>query len=206
MRQKGFTIIELLVVLSIFTFALGAIGGFLIYSYRARDYTLSKSLTVASAQKAVGQITKEIREATQSNAGSYLLKKCDDFEITFYSDNNKDDLVERIRYFLEDEKLKKGEISPSGEPLGYGGEENIKIVASYIKNTSTPLFYCYDKNYAGKSTDLPLSTPVASEQLDEVSLIGIKMQIEVDIGARENRHSLEIESKAQLRNTKQNYE
>jgi len=202
-KQRGFTLIETLVVLGIFILALGAVNGFLIYAYRAKGFSLAQAMAIDSARNGVNKLTKELREAIQSDSGTYLLASGEDFEIIFYSDIDENDQVERVRYFLEDEELKRGVINPSGEPIDYSGPEEIKIISDYVKNTSsTPLFYFHDQTYAGKETDLPLTTPVPGDILDEITLIGIKMT--VDVNPDRAPRILEIESKAQLRNTKQN--
>jgi prepilin-type N-terminal cleavage/methylation domain-containing protein len=202
-KKTGFTLIEAMIALAIFIFALGAVSGFLIYSYRAQKFSLAQALVTESARQGVKQLTKELREAIQSDSGQYLLESAQDFEVIFYSDIDQDDQVERIRYFLENEQLKKGVINPSGQPIDYSGPEQVKTISSYLKNTSsTPLFYFYDQTYAGQETDLPLDSPVPGDILDEISLVGIKMAIDVNPGRAPE--ILNIESKIQLRNTKQN--
>jgi len=203
-KQKGLTLIETIVFLAIFVFALTALSGFLIYTYRAQEFSLAQASAISSARQGVSQITKELREAIQSDSGTYLLESCQDFEIVFYSDIDQDDQVEKIRYFLEDEQLKKGIVKPAGQPVDYSGPEEIRIVSRYVKNaTSSPLFVYYDQTYAGQETGLPLDTPVAGDLLDEVTLIGVKM--EVDVNPERAPMILDIRAKSQLRNTKQNY-
>jgi type II secretory pathway pseudopilin PulG len=203
-NKNGFTLIETILFIVIFTLALGAISSFAIYAYRAKDFSWAKAVAIDNAQKGIEKISKEIREAIQSDSGTYLLESADNFEIIFYSDIDKDDYVERVRYFLQDETLKKGVIKPAGDPINYSGTEDIKNVSHYVKNaTSTPLFYFYNKNYSGKPSDLPLTTPIANKSIDEVTLVGI--QIEIDVNPQRSPEILTIRSKTQLRNTKQNY-
>ena len=190
----------MLIVMAIFVLSIETVSAFLIYSYRGTNYTLAKALSVENARKGTVQIVKEIKEAMPSDAGGYFLEKADDFEIVFYSNIDKTDEVERIRYFLEGEKMKRGIIKPSGSPLGYTGAEEIKTISSYVKNTTTPLFYYYDQTYAGKETDLPLTTPVPTENLDDVSLVGVKVVIETNIDPRLPTEIMTIESKAHFRN------
>ena len=202
-KNNGFTLIETLVVLGIFVFALGAVISFLIYTYRAENFSVTQALAIDSARKGVNTFTKEAREAIQSDSGTYLLEKCEDFEIIFYGDIDKDDNVERVRYFLEDEKMKKGIINPSGNPSVYTGEEEIKTISTYVRNTTTPLFYFYNSSFSGKEEALPLTTPVLGDSLDEITIVGIELK--VDINPIRAPKILEIKSKIQLRNTKQNY-
>ena len=202
-KNKGFTLIEILLVLGIFAFAMGAVSLFLINTYKAENFSTSQALAIDSARKGVNNFTREIREARQADSGAYLLEKCDDFEIIFYGDIDKDNCVEKVRYFLEDEKMKKGVIKPSGSPAVYISEEEIKIISSYVRNTSTPLFYFYDSTFSGKDSDLSLTTPVPGDSLDEITMVGIEMII--DVNPLRAPKILEIKSKIQLRNTKQNY-
>jgi len=202
-KNNGFTLIETLVVLGVFIFALGAVTSFLIYTYKAENYSVTQALAIDSARKGVNNFTKEIREAIQSDSGTYLLEKCEDFEVIFYGDIDSDNDIEKIHYFLEDEKMKKGVINSSGSPAVYTSEEEIKIISNYVKNTTTPLFYFYDSTFSGKEDDLPLTTPVPGDLLNEITMIGIEMK--VDVNPLRAPKILEIKSKIQLRNTKQNY-
>jgi len=151
---------------------------FLLYIYRAENFSTNQALAINNARKGVNGITKEIREARQSDSGTYLLEKCEDFEIIFYGDIDNDDKVEKVHYFLENEKMKKGIINPSGNPIDYTGEEEIKIISNYVRNTTTPLFYFYNSTFSGEEEDMPLESPVSSEFLDEITMIGIKIKIE----------------------------
>ena len=196
--------IETVVFLAIFVFALTALSGFLIYTYRAKEFSLAQALAISSARQGVSQIGKELREAIQSDSGTYLLESCQSFDLVFYSDIDKDDQVERVHYFLEDEQLKKGTIQPSGQPVAYSEPEEIRTVSRYVKNsTSSPLFCFYDQTYAGQETDLPLDAPLAGHLLDEVTLIEIKLK--VDVNPERAPMILNIKTKSQLRNTKQNH-
>jgi len=202
-KNNGFTLIETLVVLGIFVFALGAVTSFLIYTYRAENFSVTQALAIDSARKGINGFTKEIREAIQSDSGTYLLEKCEDYEIIFYGDIDEDDNVERVRYFLENEEMKKGIINPSGSPAVYTSEEEIKTISTYVRNTTTPLFYFYDSTFSGKEEDSPLTTPVSGDSLDEITMVGI--EIKVDVNPLRAPRILEIKSKIQLRNPKQNY-
>ena len=201
-KRNGFTLIETLVLLGVFILVIGVLMNFLIYTYKSENFSTNKAMAINNAHKGINNFTKEIRDAIQSDSGTYLLEKCEDFEVVFYSDIDKDNGVEKVRYFLEDEKMKKGIINPSGSPIVYT-EEEIKIISNYVKNTTTPLFYFYDSTFSGKEEDLSLGTPVTSDLLDEITMVGIKMKIDID--PFRSPKILEIKSKIQLRNTKQNY-
>lgn len=98
--MKGFTIIETLVTIVIFTIAFGAVSGFIIMAYRTHGYTWQQSVAIDEACKGIEIMVKEIREARSGDDGSYPIERADDKEFVFYSDIDKDGGTERVRYFL----------------------------------------------------------------------------------------------------------
>ncbi|MBL7053326.1 MAG: type II secretion system protein [Candidatus Portnoybacteria bacterium] len=100
MKKNGFTLIEMLVTMSIFVIAMGTVAGFVITSYRSQGYILQQSSAIDEARKGIETMVKEIREAKMGDDGSYIIEKAEDYEIIFYSDIDKDGETEKIRYFI----------------------------------------------------------------------------------------------------------
>jgi len=98
--KKGFTIIETLVTVAIFTLALGAIVSAIIMTYRSQNYSFQQSLAINEARKGIETMVKELREAKMGDDGSYIIEKAEDYEISFYSDIDKDGDTERVRYSI----------------------------------------------------------------------------------------------------------
>jgi len=98
--MKSFTLIETLVAIVILTLAFGAVFGFIVMLYRTQSFSLNQAMAVDEAQRGVKTMIREIREARPGDDGSYSIEKADDKEFIFYSDIDKDDEVERVRYFL----------------------------------------------------------------------------------------------------------
>lgn len=98
--KTGFTIIETLISIVVFTLALGAVMGGIWMLYRTQSYTWQQSVAVDEARKGVETMVREIREAKQGDDGSYPIELAADKEFIFYSDIDKDGAVERVRYFL----------------------------------------------------------------------------------------------------------
>jgi prepilin-type N-terminal cleavage/methylation domain-containing protein len=98
--NKGFTLIETIIVIAVFVFALGAVVGFIIMGYRGQAYSMEQSQAVEEARRGVETMIKEIREARMGDDGSYILEKAEDYEIIFYSDIDNDGETERVRYFI----------------------------------------------------------------------------------------------------------
>ena len=105
---KGFTAIEALIAIVIFSLATGAITGFILLSYRTHNYAFEESTAVNEARRGVELMTKEIRAAKIGDDGSYPIERADDKQFIFYSDIDKDGETERVRYFL-------GTVSPGSQ-------------------------------------------------------------------------------------------
>ncbi len=98
--MKGFTLIETIVTIAIFTLVLGAVSGFIVMAYRVHGYTWQQSIAIGEARKGIETMIKEIREARAGEDGSYPIEYAGDKEFVFYSDIDGDGRTERVRYFL----------------------------------------------------------------------------------------------------------
>jgi len=198
--KSGFSLIETIVIVAVFSLAIGAVFGVIYYFYRGQGYILEQVLAVESARKGIETMVKEIREAQSGDDGSYIIEKADDFEFIFYSDIDKDEAVERVRYFLEGSDFKKGVIEPVGQPVSYPLEnEVISILSEYVRNGTQPIFTYYNGDYPEDTQNNPLSTPT---RLQETKLMHVYLKINVD----PDRAPLdfELESDVCLRNLKTN--
>jgi len=97
---KGFTAIEALISIMIFSLATGVITGFIFLSYRTHNYAFEESTAINEARRGVEMMTREIRAAKTGDDGSYPIERADDKQFIFYSDIDKDGETERVRYFL----------------------------------------------------------------------------------------------------------
>jgi prepilin-type N-terminal cleavage/methylation domain-containing protein len=160
LKNKGFTLVELLVSIAILT-----IVGIALSTFQSNIFTFAFSSQAnlsaqLSARHVIRQIVAQLREAAPSSVGGYPIALAATSSLTFFSDLNNDGLEEQIRYFLSGKNLMQGVTSPTGSPLAYvpGNEKLSTIVANVVNGTSTPIFQYYDSNYAGTST--PLTDPV----------------------------------------------
>ena len=69
-------------------------------SYRTQGHTFEQSQAIQEARRGMEQMVQEIREATTGEDGTYIIEKADDYELIFYSDIDKDNEVERVRYMI----------------------------------------------------------------------------------------------------------
>lgn len=99
-QVKGFTLVETIVHITIFGIAIIGITAFIATIYRSQSYSLQQSTAINEARRGIETMVKEIREARTGDDGSYIIEKADNNEFIFYSDIDKDNSVERVRYFL----------------------------------------------------------------------------------------------------------
>lgn len=99
--MRSFTLIETLITVVIFALALGAVIGFVITAYKTQAYAFQQAQAILEARKGVETMIKEIREARVGDDGAYIIEKADDYEFIFYSDIDKDNQIERVRYFIK---------------------------------------------------------------------------------------------------------
>ncbi len=200
-NQYGLTMLEVLLALTILTVIILAWESFMLRSYKGISFGREQLSAIRYAQKAIDNMTREIREASTAEDGSYALEKADDNEIIFYSDIDEDASTERVRYFVENNALKKGVVNPTGSPLTYDtNNEIVTTVAYYIRNsTGEPIFTYYNGDYPLDKVNNPLPTP---SRLIDTKLIHVYVKINVD--PQRSPTDFVLESDVQLRNLKSN--
>jgi prepilin-type N-terminal cleavage/methylation domain-containing protein len=193
-QKKGFTIIESIITIVIFAVAMGAVMGFIIYFYKTNTYEIQQSFAINSARKGIETMVKELREATYSDLGSYPIVEAKDYSFIFYSDIDKDEKIEKIRYFLEGIYLKRGEIEATGDPLKYqDADEVVKVLSDNIRNgeQDKKIFTYFDKN-GNEISDLDIVTGI--------NLIKVNLIVNVEPNRAPSEFTLR--SSAQFRNFK----
>jgi len=198
-NNAGFTLTETIITLGIFLLVTTAITAFIAQGFRVNRFTLHQSGAISQARKGMDFLVKEIREASPAENGSYPIEIADDQNLIFYSDIDADELVEKIRYFLDGTNLKKGITEPTGFPPEYSEAEQITTISQYIRNDTDPLFYYYNRDYPNDTENNPLDTPAA---VNEIKLIRIFLEVNVDPG-QAPKHFILI-SNSQIRNLKDN--
>ena len=172
-RIAGFTLIEVVVAIGIFTIIIGAVGLFEsnIFSYqKSASNTMN---TVQDAEVILKTISRDLRMASQGSDGSYALQITATDTLEFFADINGDGLKERVRYSLIGNDLYRTLLMPKGSPLSYSGAESTSTILTDVVNTSlTPVFSYFDGTYTGTTTG-NLSQPVSADavRLIEISLI-----------------------------------
>ena len=97
---RGYTMIEMLVVICVFTLIWGVIAQSILMIYRTHGFAMDQSMAINEARRGVDLMAKEIREATDGENGAYPIELAADKEFVFYSDVDGDGRIERVRYYL----------------------------------------------------------------------------------------------------------
>ena len=198
--KNGLTIIEVSVAVGIFAIIIVVLMDFVIQNYKSWNEIMRIVEAQRNGQKAIQVMIKELRNiAEMSETGTFPLESAQNQSIIFYSDIDSDSQIEKVRYFIQDNKFKKGVIPPTGDPIEYKtANETISDIAEYIANGNDSVFYYYDKNYIG--TGEPLANPV---DITKAKLIKIFLRVNVD--PNKPPSDFILESQVNLRNLKENY-
>jgi hypothetical protein len=122
-----------------------------------------------------------IRGTRQADDGSYPVKSANANDLVIYSDYNKDGITERIHFYKNGQNVLMGVRVPSTTmPRTYAaGDQQVITIASSIVNSATePIFFYFDKNFAGSETaNPPLATPAT---VANIRIIKIHLKINID--------------------------
>ncbi len=199
-KKTGFTLVETLVALTIFSLALAALLTFFFQGLRFQTFATEQQQQVEYARRSAQTMVKELRDAAPGDDGSYILNRAEDQEIIFFSNIDGDAAIERVRYFLDGTIFKKGVVEPSGIPIVYDpATESITTIAEYVRNGATPIFVYYNGDYPGDMIHNPLPTPT---RLTETKLLNFYLRINVNENQAPNE--TEVVTEVQIRNLKNN--
>ena len=130
--MRGFSLVETLVAIFVFTLAMGAVSGFILMAYRTQTYTWQQSIAIDEARRGIEIMVKEIREASAGDDGSYPIALAGDKEFIFYSDIDNDGKTERVRYFLG--TVNSGTLTDECQTSDTGGYCEVSF-SNFLKGT-----------------------------------------------------------------------
>lgn len=193
--MKGFTLIELMVVIAISSIILVALIRFMGVSIPAYRSLFLQTLADETARVQLDRISHTLRSARVSDTGAFPLVEASPQRIIFYANIDSDAAVERVRYELVGTDLIRGITEPSGNPIIYDtAQETSVTVARSIQNGSSPVFTYYKSNY-------PEDTAAAAT-ISEVTYVSFSLIIDAD--TVNSPPPITVQSQVQLRNLKTN--
>ncbi len=198
--NSGFSLIELLIGMALFTGLIAVVIAFQSLLSQSEEFGFKTALSIESANASVQTIINELRLAKESENGAYPLEIAQDQEIVFYSNADKDEDIERLRYFLDGSELKKGTINPTGFPATYPSQdETVRIIAQNVTSGTNPIFYYYNQDWPTDQTNNPLATPAP---LSQITLV--KVSVTVNANPNQPESEISFEPFVQIRSLKSN--
>jgi hypothetical protein len=191
-KNKAATLVEVVVYTGVLSIIIIAVFNAIHYSYKSHSFVLDQIDATREARYGLERLVKDIREAAYADNGAYPVVSMSDNEFIFYSDVDNDNKVERIRYFIEDNKLKRGITDSSGVPPDYDtNNEELEIVSLNLRNIQEgiALFTYYNKS-GTQLQDL--------DKLLDLKFVIIRLVTDINPGRLPN--SYEFRSSATLRN------
>ena len=199
-NHQGFTLLETLIALAIFSMAVIMVTVFISKNYQASTFGQEQNEAIESARKGIETMIEEIRESGQSEEGGYIILENNQQSLKFYSDIDKDTTVEQIHYWLDDTDFKKGIIEPTIQGEYLEVNKVTTVLSRYVQNSATPIFTYYNADYPTDVTNNPLPYEVVN--IDDIRLIDIYLEVNVDPSKAPNSYVLQ--SKAHIRTLKDN--
>jgi len=197
-HTKGMTLVELLVTVALFTLMMLVITNGIAAMYKYNAYTFAQAYQVENARNGMQELIRDIREMTFADNGTFPLAEMEPHLIGFYSDIDRDDSVEYVRYELvASTTLTKRVFNATGTPPTYNlttPDESITLsqhVQNFTMGSST--FRYYDQS-GGEVTTLAGLTDVRY----------IVAEIIVNIDPVRDPGQFMLRSSATLRNIKEN--
>lgn len=191
-RSRGLSIIEMLVTVAVSTLILIAMVSFILSLYRTNIYAVEQSFAINSARRGIERMVRDMREATYSDEGSFPIISASPYEFYFYSDVDRDNNVERIRFYIENGLLKRAQTKATGTPPVYPGSANTtSLISDHVRNVvnGVPMFRYYD-TVGNEVTNLSHVTDIAF----------VVARVIVDINPNRLPNDFVLQSSASLRN------
>ncbi|MDO8561215.1 MAG: type II secretion system protein [bacterium] len=191
--ERGMTLIEVVVWISMLAAVLLAITTSLLYFYRVNKYAIEQSSAVTSAQSGIEHLVRTIREAAYSSQGAFPVVSIGANDFVFYADVDTDLLIEKIHYYVSDTSLKEGVTDATGDPPAYTADESVSTLSDYVHNLDQDVttFRYYDVSGA-EITDY--------ERWAYVRFVKVNVAVNVDPNKLPNQ--LVLSSSAAMRNLK----
>ncbi|MFA5991727.1 MAG: prepilin-type N-terminal cleavage/methylation domain-containing protein [Candidatus Doudnabacteria bacterium] len=196
----GFTLIEVLITIFIFSLISVAIVMTVSNLFSAATKQGGLLADQDQARKLIFQVTNELRNAAAGANGAYQLESAGNQQLIFYTNADPTTVTtERVRYYLQNGKIYKGITKYSGGTYNTSTENTI-LVQNNIASSTAPLFYYYEGDYTGSSTQSALVQPVS---VADVKYIKVDVLILNKAGVK-NQNYYSVNGGAAIRSVKNN--
>lgn len=170
MTTQGYTLLEMLVAVFIISIIIPILFNTIANLYETHGQTISKAFALVETTKGIKEVVRDVRSAVYSEEGSLPLVTIATSTLTLYTDTDYDGKVERVRYFISNNELRKGIIEPTSTSSYPTNTETLSTLVSGVTNTTTntPVF----RYFSATSTEVTSSANILRVRRVEVLLIG----------------------------------
>jgi len=158
MNKKGFSYIETIISVAVMAIIIIVIGK-LASTSNIINSLIDQTVKVRQSSDYTFQtLVSDIRSMIPSTLGSYPIESASSTYFVFYSDVDRNGVVDRVRYTLATSTLDRGITKPTGNPLTYNTSTEIVVSAVYNVDISQSSFTYFDENFTGNEN--ALSSPI----------------------------------------------
>jgi prepilin-type N-terminal cleavage/methylation domain-containing protein len=134
---SGFTLVELLIAVSLSSIVLAALYYLLSFTYQSYRHTVAQYEAEQDARMAMISFEDDIRKAKEVEISGIIHNAVEvkswGMQLDVYTDIDKDDVMEFVQYKLENNELKRGEAE-----LGHTPTKWTTLADMIYNNTMTP--------------------------------------------------------------------
>lgn len=175
-HTRGFTLVEMIVVIAINTIILLTFTLALDSFYTNNSYTFAQSSEVDQARQSSQAWVRDFREATTAEDGTFPIGVAEPDRLVFYSNVDAATAVDLVEYRISATTLEKRVFHPTGFPPSYSTTtpDRVEILSTAVRNVSNgvPLFRYY--NNAGAEITNP------SAMIGDIRYVEMQLDINVD--------------------------
>jgi type II secretory pathway component PulJ len=149
-------------------------------------------------EQTIQVMTTEIRSAGPSASGGYPLESAASSSFIFFSDVERDGVMERVRYYFGTSTLQKGVVEPSSStpPIYVSSTEIVKAVIPNVIIGSSSFQYF---GSSATSTAAPLTSPV-----DIAAVRFMRISISADVSTSSAPKPITFSNTITIRNLRSN--
>ncbi len=132
---RGVTFVEMIVTIAITSIIMIGTSLFFVRMWTTHHFVFKSGVASFVASKAVEDAVSVMRKAQQAQNGAFPIELANEHEFEFYADFDNDGVVEKVRYFVEDDTFKREVTEPGNDvPPIYNGNVEVRDIAKNVRN------------------------------------------------------------------------
>lgn len=158
--NQGMTLIDVIIVSSIFAILMIGISTMVTDLYRQNAYTIEQTGEIDNARRGITQWNRDAKEMTGGEDGNFPVAVIEENLFGYYTDTDRDDSVEYVEYSLASTTLTKYTYNPTGSPATYdlSSPDEELVLSLFVQNIvqGTSTFFYFDNSGNQLSSTSPI--------------------------------------------------